>query len=853
MFVVFFTCALCIVEEYTKAERLNGPVFKWTNVLTIWKSVLDKKKIFWDSKTNDILVTDDLNYREIIKAVVANYTTAGSSVNKMLCQFLKDNNMTNADCEVYTKDDAPKKEWTESANDKYWLELFGLKDKALPGFTVTETDQMFSQAISYAALLIPFVVFFVICFVYYFLYCFSCCCCCSCCCCKAKDRRKPNIVLSILMIISSLLLFVSAMFYAASIGKLEDMMMYVRDVPDKLNQYIDQLTSGVTKFSNSGPTEIENDANKVLDNVTGLLNNVIGVIDSTLVSINRTIDEKITQTTTGHKSGSLLDHFGILNGYIQEANTAQPAANVPEVNTSQIQDYVTQMQSSLSDVQAQVNDFSSFTDTIKDLKTMIHDQICNLSDQIKPEELRKTIDESFMNSLNKTWTDYEVTDLFNKGWASIKAVYFFPAFIILVMFASFVLAFFSSCCCSRCIADSAPCCPCICNICCLVFGILFTLVAFVLLLLAQVCFTVFEYSLGDAYSVALPEPIEIPPINITSLIQGYLNITVDPIKINNITLAPGDIPLATTFLDAGWNVGFSDMFLVSKILPLASLKAPIDSSSAAVTSSLSNSLEKMANDYIDPFMTQIDEQKGNIQEKFPTITDTQYQQIGTDLAEKIKTELNTINTTVIDGIFSSLSDIISGLPRNVANSVKNGADDIIFSLTNFVSVDLFKIINTIPGFILKEPINIFRRYIMYDLCYMFIMLSISAFFTMVSLFFILLFLCIRRPGLGSYTKMSERDSEFSSSTGTSYSTSRSRSDKKHKKKKGVFSSSESDGVVTVKFTTKKDQKKKNSSSTDSSSSAGIANTGKNKNFASSSSNSSSSSSSSDDEGKSTYL
>lgn len=857
MFLIFLSLVSSgeVKEEYTKASRVDGGLFTWPNALTMWKSVLNDKKILWDPSSNDIIKTDDIDFREVIKRIATNFTGTNFDLNRTICVKIAEMNLTKEACPVSKTD---TKNWVETQNDKYFLDLLSMDGKAIPGYTVTETNQLLSQVFAYAAMVIPFVVFFAICFIYYCLYCFSCCCCCNCCCCKAKDRRRPNIVLAILMIISTALIFISAMFYMASVGKIGDTVQYIRNLPDNLNIYFDQLIYGADKLVADGIPYLNNTVLNVFGSILTFTDHLTNIFSDLSNEINTVIDNDIKGTS----SGSLYSMINELNQDIRQAKDQNPGIDnkFKIVDKSKIDTKIGAIKSNLSKIDSIVEQITPISGNITNIQNNFTGIIDNLTRDLKTEELRKALDDAFLNNLNETWSDYEVQAVVDKVWSSLRAIYIFPGFILLVLFIQFLWSFFTHCCCSRCTACCAPCCPCLCNCSCMVCGIIFTALAFLILLLAELMFVAVEYSIGDVIGLVLPNKIHIPPIDLNNLIAEKIpgaEIHIDPLIITDIPLAPENLPIATTFFDAKWDVGFVNMFLINKILPLGSFYKPIEESLDQIIPHISKGVNDFLDSFIDDFKQTIDDQKESISTIIPNITETDFPDDFNDTAlqAKILKDINNIEKKIdreLDNIKSTFNNVQTKAKKLIDNDLKS----FILILIELITHKLFEILNKVPGFVIKEPINLIRRYILYNFTYAIVVLSICAFFAMVSLFFTLVFMCIRRPGLGKYSKHTGK-TEFTYSSGTSYTTS-SYSGKKRRKKDKSYSDSSSERVITVKFVSKKDLNKgsKSSSTSASSSSAGIAKsaTGKNKNFATSSSSHSSSSGYSDGENaKSTYM
>lgn len=865
MFFFLLSCFIAseVVKEYTKASRIDGGLFSWPNALTLWKGVLNNQKIFWDSSSSDVIKTDNIDYREVIKKVVTNFTSGQFNVNKMICDMLSEMNMTKEKCPGEPTNDAQV--WTEAANDKYFLSMIGMGDFAIPGYTLTETDQLLSQVFAYAALIIPFIVFFVICLFYYIFYCCSCLCCCQCCCCRAKDRRKPHIVLMVLMCLSTGLIFVSSMFYMASVGKAEDTIMYIRNLPDNLGIFMDQIVYGAEKLNSNGIGEIK----KTFLNATGSVVNFIKAFSAPPKDLAAHLTNIINTDITG-TTNSVYASIKTLNTHLADARkiytdqSQKPPSSLKDVQTSQFDGYVNDVKSGIDQIKSISDQLDSVVDMITDIETTLTEQLDNISKEIQTDKLKQTLDDNVINEVKKFWEDNDVPVLIDKIWATSKAFYIFPGFIILVLAVQFTWSFFTSCCCSRCTACCAPCCPCICNCSCMFCGILYTLMAFLILLIAEIFFIVCEYSIGDAYNIAFPEPIHIPTIDVNDMLSGMIEgVTVGTISIQDIKIAPETLPLATNFFDASFDIGLIDLFLLNKIIPLSALQAPLDNSIGSITSALSTGVESISKQFIDPAVDTIEKNKDSINNMLPDLSEGNFP---SEVTDELKTNIISTIGTISQKVNDTLDEMTGELPTltpKLTGVIDNKLNSLVKICVNIISNDIFRIMNTIPGFAIKEPINIIRRYIIYNFTYMIVTISICAFFTMVSLFFTLIFMCIRRPGLGKYTKHTGK-SEFSSSEGTSYSTSNSSGRKKKKKHDSSYSESSDEGVVTVKFVTKKDTSKKGkkasssgSSQSESSSSAGIAKnaSGKNKNFASSDSSSSGSSSGSseNENGKSVYM
>lgn len=656
-----------------------------------------------------------------------------------------------------------------------------------------------------------------------------------CCCCRAKQRTFPSIVAIVffgiaatLMVLGTIFMFVGWYYVNHSLSyiksvEFEDVAVkfindlnhtagpIVTDIANDISDLLDELISDV----GVAVTNTTDDAGAVLDNILEILNDFNGVI-TTIYGLEGDL--------VGNGTESINGKIRNFNQCI-ESQGGEPIDGLPDQIFS---DQLDNIYGTLNTARGQIDNFrdliNNSANTINDI---INNNIAPMKDEIKDlgngadlsdfvEKGTKAVRRElggfrrFIDNYELKTKTIPVYGKVVKILTIIECMLAIPTIYFFMHTITYIAAFWTKSCCSRCIATCGCCTPCACSFCHLMLGLTCTMMGCTSILFADILINqTSEIFTAIIDAISTEGNITIPPIDLSEQSNGILtSIELKPIQLKRTS------NIIKSFIDAELDTPLSEMFALEDIIPLTQIGQNLNESlreiqpnSSFITDQINSvtetfNFEELKDITSGLFKENINTLLNNIIKTYEKLKEEPEENPGfggtqcLDRLDGIDTQVETINNTVnqaankMQASLDKFEREIQNVSQTVEDLVKRLVANIMGATGNMLARILSSIYPLFDNFQMRPiigAINIFRSIFIYDFVGAMMCRSLAAHLLLPGAALMSLCLLVRRRGMRKDEAPSDDSYSYTSGYGSYYST----SDKDSKSVESITDKSES--------------------------------------------------------------
>ncbi|OHT16401.1 hypothetical protein TRFO_02637 [Tritrichomonas foetus] len=792
-----------VQSKIPETKNIFGSKFGWADILSYQRQLWENSKII----PQITFYPGDPNLNPIIDYFLDKYVNINISkeLEKIPDYFPKNVKSKIFQYQTFFKSNNSKADVVQKlVNETYKnVELVGINSSTL-GLTDAQLDQILGQFFTIVGVSTLIIAIFIVCLIFLTIFCLGCCCCCN-----GKTRNNPNWISIIFFGIAFLLMIIGSIAQIASIFGIyncwnfavNDFNPITNEVFVSLNNTINDMYGPIKKglgmpLNNliskilSVKLDIDEASSSVFNNATdavdileykiysGYLKDILPNINSTINTISE-INKRVKEESICNDSFKIdqiispdqLDKAKQFSVYLTEIkksiNTLNDLTNFPEEALFVFIEFLNSISPYLNNPENKIN-----FQEIMNLKSKLLKVGNNLMD-IKKINIS---DEFTFN-----------TDIF------VKIMVIIPGVIMVLLTVLFAFAFFTHCCCSRCISSCCACVgPCFCNLFGLICGTITSIFLVAAVLLMHNLIDSGDYALNALVDKTFVDrTIQIPDINLTNVTHGVIDVIhFDPVRFNE------KIYFMKHFLEANLDDSLLKAANLKKWLPIPQLGSFMNmtftnlanSANLTIFSDMVTSMQTQINQNIPKsldqimgsdfnFTEKISEARNNIEKLRQLMNQTK----GTNFSNCTATEneLNTIIEAVnlTEAGYSRLFPIYDDALMIINNGVLLGLASLIntfdasikilFGETGnsiqIITTNLYSILDSTTARPLIGLINMARTSMLYEFTFFCLLSSIAAHLFMVGEFIMVINLWIRRRGMNDQPEITF-STDYSSSS-----------------------------------------------------------------------------------------
>ena len=669
------------------------------------------------------------------------------------------------------------------------------------GYTAEQFDELIGQLFTVVGVISLIAAFFAISFVFFLLFCFGCCCCC-----KTKAHTNPGAVAIVFFVIAFLLMILGSIFQLVSVYGIYHIWNFaVNDMSSTSSAIIDSLKQSIEALYDPISTQIGGPVRSLINTITVLRTNIQrdsnAVINSANLAVNK-LGNEVYPTYRDQISTHARNFSTIVQNINDRINNQGQCSNVPtggEIISSENLDKAEEYQAALTQINEsiqEVNDLVNFPiETIDQLIDLINDflpYLENTRDYVHVEEDLNDL-KSTMNDIGESISEIKSFDINNFNFNTdlfIKIVCIIPGLLMLITALCFAAAFFTHCCCSRCIASCASCQPFVCNIVLFIIGSISSVFIVYAVIIMNDVVDSGDYFVNKLIDqILVDRKIQIPDVNLQSITRGIIStVSFEPIYI------PNDLNVIKHFLEGNPDESIVSLLSLRDWLPLNEFGNIINNTftnvsqtaDLSVFSNYANEMKQQVSQNIPSsfdalfgdeynFANSLEQARINVQQL------QAYRDQNPNSNECVATqeEIDQLNELLdlIEFGYNETVVLFNEAHDMVQSDVLGGVDTLVITFDSsfrqmFSSTgsefktavsNIYSVLDVFKSESLVGTVNIFRTELIYYASLTVVLISIAAHLYLVGQFVMVINLCIRRRGMGSKVDISLSSYTYSSS------------------------------------------------------------------------------------------